>query len=265
VNYDPTDYRLKLERLGIKHLLPIDRIIYKYTSYETALKIIETNSLKFSPPKDFNDPFDLTTDLIGKSYTHSDLRDWLKSIPNLSTDDKKKIFDETKANPKKIKDMFDKALDQNKDLFGISCFSKTYQNVLMWSHYANKHSGVCLGFNIMPVDPSKEFALLEVNYVNEIKPLNYFKNQSTVFLYWIFTKSDIWSYEEEVRAVHMSRNGLINFDYNCLKEIHFGLRTSDQEVKYLQNKIADLGYSVGRFTKMEINPSTFRLKSKELI
>lgn len=30
----------------------------------------------------------------------------------------------------------------------VSCFSETHNNFLMWSHYATKHSGVCLEFNL---------------------------------------------------------------------------------------------------------------------
>jgi len=30
----------------------------------------------------------------------------------------------------------------------VSCFSETHNNFLMWSHYATKHSGICLEFNL---------------------------------------------------------------------------------------------------------------------
>ena len=33
-------------------------ILYKYVSFETGKRILETNSVCFSQPKDFNDPFD---------------------------------------------------------------------------------------------------------------------------------------------------------------------------------------------------------------
>jgi hypothetical protein len=29
---------------------------------------------------------------------------------------------------------------------GVLCFSKDWQNPVLWSHYADKHRGICLGF-----------------------------------------------------------------------------------------------------------------------
>lgn len=33
------------------------------------------------------------------------------------------------------------------DLPRISCFSKRYDSILMWSHYASSHEGVCIEFD----------------------------------------------------------------------------------------------------------------------
>ena len=32
--------------------------------------------------------------------------------------------------------------------FGVICFSKSWKNPLLWSHYADKHKGICLGFDV---------------------------------------------------------------------------------------------------------------------
>lgn len=31
---------------------------------------------------------------------------------------------------------------------GLLCFSTNWTNPLLWSHYGEKHTGVCLGFNL---------------------------------------------------------------------------------------------------------------------
>jgi hypothetical protein len=31
---------------------------------------------------------------------------------------------------------------------GLLCFSESWDHLLMWSHYANKHQGICLGFDV---------------------------------------------------------------------------------------------------------------------
>ena len=32
--------------------------------------------------------------------------------------------------------------------FGLLCFSRTWRNPVQWSHYADRHRGVCLGFEL---------------------------------------------------------------------------------------------------------------------
>src|SRR5712664_3511303 len=45
--------------------------------------------------------------------------------------------------------------------FGMISFSKGWRNPLLWSHYADKHRGMCLGFDI------DDRGLKQVNYVTE--------------------------------------------------------------------------------------------------
>src|ERR1700681_4254027 len=34
------------------------------------------------------------------------------------------------------------------DETGVLCFSRSWSNPVLWSHYADKHKGVCLGFDV---------------------------------------------------------------------------------------------------------------------
>ena len=44
---------------------------------------------------------------------------------------------------------------------GLLCFSKSWRNPVLWSHYADEHKGICLGFDV------PESCLSEVKYVPE--------------------------------------------------------------------------------------------------
>ena len=48
--------------------------------------------------------------------------------------------------------------------FGVICFSRSWHNPVLWSHYAEKHKGVCFGFDI-PDD-----VLLPVRYTGARLP-----------------------------------------------------------------------------------------------
>lgn len=107
-----------------------------------------------------------------------------------------------------------------KDNTLISCFSKRNDSILMWSHYADSHRGVCLEFE---TPNQKEFA--EVEYTNKrptIKMYNLFSTyiahdfigkpiEAEGFKYAkdlikpFFVKSTDWSYEEEIRCLFSTK------------------------------------------------------------
>ena len=107
--------------------------------------------------------------------------------------------------------------------WGLLCFSKNWRSPVQWAHYAKKHKGLCLGFDV------KDERLTEVCYVKrrldfpENKELDQkFKDKLTA------TKYSDWDYEEEFR-LFVSKNTEIDGSYYCdfssklqLKEIIIG-------------------------------------------
>lgn len=99
----------------------------------------------------------------------------------------------------------------------VYCFSKTNQSILLWSHYADSHKGVCVEFDI----DNKEKDIIEVSYedkrakfdilkiVSLILALDFLNkpfnsndkdfNQKIMKPY--YTKSLEWKYEEEARYI----------------------------------------------------------------
>jgi hypothetical protein len=76
--------------------------------------------------------------------------------------------------------------------FGMICFCKHWHNPLLWSHYADKHRGMCLGFDV------DDRGLKEVNYVHERADLKIPPTKETANEL-LFTKYRDWRYEEELR------------------------------------------------------------------
>ena len=99
----------------------------------------------------------------------------------------------------------------------ICCFSKIYDSILMWSHYAEKHTGVCFEFDV----GLDEKDMVEVNYrkdkvefkilnvVSHILALEFLNkpydstNQqfNKEVMEPLYTKSTDWKYEQEVRYI----------------------------------------------------------------
>lgn len=76
--------------------------------------------------------------------------------------------------------------------FGMICFCKHWHNPLLWSHYADKHRGMCLGFDV------DDRGLKEVNYVDKRADLKIPPTKETADEL-LFTKYRDWHYEEELR------------------------------------------------------------------
>ena len=75
---------------------------------------------------------------------------------------------------------------------GLLCFSFNWSNPVLWAHYAEKHAGICLGFNV-----PDEYAR-SVMYVGKRLPFPTESNEM-IALEWLFTKFSDWSYEAECR------------------------------------------------------------------
>jgi hypothetical protein len=92
---------------------------------------------------------------------------------------------------------------------GVLCFSRSWNNILMWSHYGERHKGICLGFDI-PDEITRP-----VEYVREVKtvgnlivedPRDFSEEAGTKIVDLLLgAKYDGWSYEQEVRC-HSQRS-----------------------------------------------------------
>jgi hypothetical protein len=93
----------------------------------------------------------------------------------------------------------------------ISCFSETNSSILMWSHYANKHSGFCVEYDFKqtPINNVLTRLLFPVVYsqilVDATKYLHPLFSIGEGNLYYgilaAITKSVEWQYEKEWRLV----------------------------------------------------------------
>lgn len=83
---------------------------------------------------------------------------------------------------------------------GILCFSKAWSNPILWSHYAERHYGLCLGFEVpseklLPVYYSPKRLRGEVKVIRKGGTSK--ENAAQRFL---ATKYVHWRYEEEMRC-----------------------------------------------------------------
>ena len=171
-------------------------ILYKYVSHTAGMKILENNSLGFTQPCHFNDPFELEA-----SYPSPNGNTFKDVIDDIRNWGKKSIW---------------------KENTGILSLTRQPLNPLMWAHYGAEHTGMVIGIdssieeftcestNLIPVQygsviytnikPIENFLstpkkALEVGGTFHF-PYDQLEKLQRTFLF----KPMCWSYEEEVRV-----------------------------------------------------------------
>jgi len=82
---------------------------------------------------------------------------------------------------------------------GILCFSKEISSPVQWAHYADRHTGICLGFDV------SEEMIEDVVYTSERMKFEYddeawLAGPGSPAWQTFLTKCDHWSYENESRV-----------------------------------------------------------------
>jgi|TARA_R110000823_G_scaffold206566_1_gene337244 hypothetical protein len=239
-----------------------NKTIYKYSDFNTGIdKILLGRTLNFSHPNVFNDPFDCNEKLLKVIIPKEELKRLFELGKSNIPIDLHEQFWKNINDPK----MVDKFNRSEKDRYLISCFSELNNEVLMWSHYGEKHNGVCIGFDF-PHAYEDKFIICPIKYEAELKPLDGECSLARVILYWLTTKSNRWSYEKEIRAItratEKTKSEILEYDGKYIKEVVFGCNVDKEKINETLILIRNSSLNIDKieFKKMEIDNDTFLLK-----
>lgn len=174
--------------------------LYYYTAKQWGMKSLWEKRLKIAQYAALNDPFEL--------------------LP----------FTQTDKDARKHTKMVVKVLSQG---HGVLCFSESWRSTLMWSHYGDKHTGMCLGFEI-----EDNQYLTKIEYVSRRLPsrIDFSKHLAGVdepmLIRCLNVKYSGWKYEKERRLrvmLNEQRDGIYYSSFNNgmeLREVIIGARSS---------------------------------------
>jgi hypothetical protein len=228
-------------------------VLYKYTTIDTCLKILESGRIKFSNPKDFNDPFDCQITIDTENTDEELDLDVTKLVEKGKLlEIQKEEYRKKLQNPEFRFDLINKIINKSINVLGVSCFSKNKDNLLMWAHYADKHRGVVLKFELLK-DTDFFIAPYPINYHSEYPKFNYIKENSLreggqLAKFLLETKSKEWEYEEEIRVMkylhELDGNRCYPIKKQALVEIIFGCQVSDDDKCSIMLKAIDEYYCI---------------------
>ena len=207
--------------------------VYYFTSCKHALDNLENKRIRVSLFDELNDPFELMSIDMRKSKD----RRHFKRI-------KKKLTSE----------------------YGVICFSRVWSNPVLWSHYADKHRGICLGFDI----PKSRLTQIDykgkrlVSTVERTFSANYIDQE--IMQKILATKYEDWRYEKEFRYI-------LRLDNTESTSRHY-FKSFEDELKLLGvivgarcniAKTTIQGYLSGYHGKVELTKARLAFKSFRVV
>lgn len=170
---------------------------------EHTLRILTHNEIYFAKCTEFNDPFDCNLHISceGDFTTHKEKLRKLNPDFSEAKLDIQTQKDLQQENIKKRERKVNNDIQRITENAGIFSMSVKRDNLLMWSHYADYHRGICIEFK---TTNSKLFGcdLLKVDYVVNHPRFTIYDEADFEFVKKrVSTKSKDWEYEEEWRII----------------------------------------------------------------
>ncbi|WIH83375.1 DUF2971 domain-containing protein [Brachyspira pilosicoli] len=211
--------------------------LYKYRNFDFGIELLQNEEkIRMSDPKYFNDPADPPIKL------DNDLLNNIESIIS------------------RVK---------------IASLSGNNKNILMWSHYADSHKGICIEYDFSKItndDPFKnKICILKkvvykeyINFINSyfnIKYSPYYENadnrieKSPPFLYLFYLKYIDWAYEDEYRIISFDYDD--DYIYIPIKSVYIGKEVEDDKIERLKCLIREKSINEKKDIKL------YKMKSKK--
>jgi hypothetical protein len=287
---------------------------YKYVKANTAKLVLREGFFLSQSPLKFNDPFDVQTGLhygYEAANLHSLFINKLESLINSAENpvfenpnsissfvnalreanktnfiSREKLFQETKPVIENLGQVlealradFVKKRHALAKRMRVLCLSETYDNVLMWSHYTDCHSGVVLKLRVADTEEEDDPLWLarRVTYTPKAVPLmseiealdmifglkKYDPGKLSYQLACI--KFDVWSYENEWRFwdVVDAEPHFIGIHPKRFEAIYFGLNTKNEDVDEIMRLALSLNDKIEFFQAMK-HPTEFKLDFRKV-
>ena len=165
-------------------------MVYRYVSLNNVDRLQELfveSQLYFAKPSQFNDPFEFKP-------------------KRMSTDTSELEAPLAKQYTDAILDTLYEGICNELNMYGVCCFSGLHDNIIMWSHYSDRHTGACIGFET------------NNDFFNRLRPVDYRPERHDIDLkHWepkdivfevMLRKQRSWCYEKEWRLLQKSGSWL---------------------------------------------------------
>lgn len=235
-------------------------ILYKYYPCDKySIASLAVKGLWCHHATKMNDPFEClwTIDRKFDDNLLSDFKDFSRQAKN------KTLKDLSSLDNVRLTEFINKVRKESIKKYAFCSLSTNTFDILMWSHYADSHRGITVGFEFDDFHNRKIFQ--EVNYVDKLGNYDLMSWAKFIdgedelmvdFLQDISVKSHDWTSEKEWR-IWTKEPCYYNYKSHEIKEINFGINCPD-ETKAIVAKVVQLHDDIKLF-EMETSNDPFKL------
>lgn len=257
----------------LSHIKPPE-VLFKYCREDDkwAYRNLRQRVIHFSAHHAFNDPYDFLIPLSLRNLTDEQFALLREKRPDMFEHAPKGKA----AFVAHYNQIFEDKQKSFRETYMFACFSKNNDNLAMWSHYANRGKGFCLGFDTNP-EKSPIFEMpAEMQYRTKMPDASDAvsvlteKHKAEPYYKGILAhKAESWKYEEEWRLIHRYRhiyNGVIidvkpdrDYDRKSLKAVFFGAHAT-KKTKESVRAIVETEYKHAKMWQGELDDDEYKVK-----
>ncbi len=142
--------------------------LFYFTTERFGLEAIRDSRLKIARIHQLNDPFEFVGLALYDRGQRKALREWKQEMSKQ---------------------------------FGLICMSRSWKHPLLWGHYAEKHQGLCLGFDVPDNNKFKPVRFVDARLtLQDLGRNNLAELDEDDMDKMVHTKFKAWEYEAEYRA-----------------------------------------------------------------
>ena len=201
----------RMAKLKNNSFLTENRFLYKFMPLvpdneqlvDRVKDVLVKSRLWLSSPVDFNDPFDSSIKITISPNIQEQrerINNMLKEKGVRYTERKKRVLHFARKSESEREKILNNGYQNSLKKIGIFSFAGKLKNNLMWSHYANNHSGLCVQF-----ERARDFIVLSsavrVDYSTDYPVAIWGRNFEESLKNALLQKQEQWSYEQESRII----------------------------------------------------------------
>jgi hypothetical protein len=222
--------------------------LYHYQPFnpEHIADLLTRNRIHCSTPGKLNDPWDCQlcydSDSLKDPAVREQYIDWLSQlVGGFPASECRTALEVLLKDPEGLTKSIEglaRTAQQETSKRRIYCLTPHPDSILMWSHYSNNHSGICLEFQTANPLFSSAMKVIYLSHYPKFLPHEMGIGQAFQVL---LTKSEAWSYEEEYRIVGIPQappgapmqldSDWINLPHGALAAVILGCQADQKQIE----------------------------------